>query len=103
PGVPVYPGAGQRIRISSIEGRPSQSLSYFAAGSVEMVEQFFREEMKSAGWERHDPPLRLPPGSPVTLFFERERLESSVLIVPQSGTSASFVMVTLTGDPEELS
>ena len=103
PGVPTYPGAGQRLHISSVGGRPAQSLSYVASGSVGMVEQFYRDEMRAEGWQRLDPPVRLPEGSPLTLFFERRGLESSVLIVPQDGMSGAFVMITLTGDAEDAS
>lgn len=102
-GLPVYPGAGQRLHVSTLEGRPSQSLSYVAMGSVAMVEQFYRDEMEGTGWRRLDPPVRPPEGAPLPLFFERGKLESSVLIIPQEDASGAFVMVTLTGDPEEAS
>lgn len=103
PGLPVYPGATQRIVISSIEGKPSRSLSYQASGSPGMVEQFYREEMHADGWQRFDPPARLPAGSPVALFFERNGLESSLLIAPEEASTGAFVMITLTGDPADLS
>jgi len=103
PGMPLYPGASQRMLISSIEGAPSQSLSYRAPGSPAMVEQFYRDEMSAAGWRRFDSPTRLGGDSPVSLFFEREGLESSLLIVPQEASSGTFVMLTLTGDPADLS
>jgi hypothetical protein len=101
PRVPTYPRAGQRVHISALEDRPSQSLSYLASGSVGMVEQFYRDEMKAEGWRRLDPPVRLPEGSPVPLFFERNGLESSILVVPLEGSSGTFVMVTLTGEERE--
>lgn len=103
PGMPLYPGSTERMLVSSIEGTPSQSLTFQAPGSAPMVEQFYRTEMQAEGWQRFEPPVRLPDGSPVSLFFERDGLESSLLIVPQEGTTASFVMLTLTGDPEGLS
>jgi hypothetical protein len=103
PGMPLYPGAKQRMLISSIKGTPSQSLSYRAPGSPAMVEQFYRDEMSAGGWRRLDAPTRLGGDSPVSLFFERDGLESSLLIVPQEASSGTFVMLTLTGDPADLS
>jgi hypothetical protein len=101
--LPVYPRATQRILISSIEGTHTRSLTYQAPGSAAMVEQFYRDEMHAEGWRRFDPPARLPPGNPVALFFERDGVESSLLIAPQEGSSSTFVMITLTGDPANLS
>ena len=103
PGLPVYPGATERIAISSGDGSAARSLSFLAKGSPAMVEQFYRGEMRAAGWRLLEAPVKMPPGAPLPLFFEQGALESSVLIVPQEGSSATFVMVTLTGDPEELS
>ena len=103
PGLPVYPGATQQTAISSRQGPPAQSLSFLASGSVTMVEQFYRGEMRAAGWRILEAPVRMPEGAPRPLFFERGKLESSVLIMPRDSASGAFVMVTLTGDPEELS
>jgi hypothetical protein len=102
-GLPLYPRATERVLISSIEGPPWRSLSYSAPGSPRMVEQFYRDEMSARGWRKLDPPVRLPEGSPVSLFFERNGLESSLLTVPIEGSTGAFVMVTLTGDPTGLS
>src|SRR5262245_28029967 len=101
--LPVYPRATQRLLVSSIEGKRSRSLTYQAPGSAAMVEQFYRDEMHAEGWRRFDPPARLPAGNPVALFFERDGLESSLLITPQEGSSSTFVMITLTGDSADLS
>jgi hypothetical protein len=101
PEMPTYPGADRKVLLASDDGRATRSLSYWAPGSIEMVEQYYRERMAGEGWSALEPPARLPPGAPRTLFFDRAGAEAGVVVVPQEEASGSVVVLTLT-DPLEV-
>lgn len=100
PEIPTYPGAEEKVLLAADEGRDTRSLSYSAPGSPAMVEQFYRERMTAEGWTALEPPARLPPGSPLTLFYDRDGYEAGVVVLPREESSGSLVVLTLTA-PEE--
>jgi hypothetical protein len=94
--VPAYPGA-QGMLVSSVEGRPAQSLMFLAASSPANVADYYKQEMKSFGWNRIDASTE-PRGPDFSvLSFDKRGAECSILLVADAETGGTLAMVTLTG------
>jgi len=97
PGLPVVPGARNRILIRSAEGPPVTSMMFTVDDSPDGATSYYLNELRSLGWSRMIPPGQSPLDSMKTMFFEKGQDECYVVAGPGGRTGESFVMVMLSG------
>jgi len=97
PGLPVLPGARNRILIRSAEGPQVTSMLFTVDDSPDSAASYYLNELASLGWNRMVPPGQSPLDNMKAMFFEKGRDECYVVAGPGARVGESFVMVMLAG------
>lgn len=95
-GVPTVPGASGKLLVEQADRAGTSSLTYSASTSPQSAARFYLQQMKAFGWER----LVSPAGSELAgswvLFFQKDGVECSVVVMADPEAGASMVLVTRT-------
>ena len=96
PGLPVIPGARNRVLVRSVTGPATTSLTYTVSDTPEGTAAFYDRELGVLGWERLMPPVEPPIGGLKALFFQKGGDECYLVTGPGQRPGEAIVMVTLT-------
>jgi len=96
PGFPKYPGASGNTLISSAEGPLSRNLTFVVPASSTTIADFYRSEMSSRGWSPL-PPLGSGGSDLRLLFFEKDGVDCSVMLMPIGQAGQTLAMVSING------
>ncbi len=96
PGLPVIPGARNRVLVRWVTGSAATSLTYTISDSPRNAAEYYAKALASRGWgpsgTAGDPPV----GNFKMLFFEKDGDECTVVAGPGGGPNETVVMLTLT-------
>jgi hypothetical protein len=96
PGLPLFPGARNRVLVRSASGPSATSLTFTINDSPEGAAGYYERELAARGWHRLVPPGASPFGDLKALFFERGGEESYFVAGPGAQPGETTVMITLT-------
>jgi len=96
PGVPVIPGARNRMLVRWVTGASASSLTYTVDDQPQNAAAYYANALTGRGWRPAGPAGNPPTGEFTMLFFEKDGDECSMIAGPGGSANETVVMLTLT-------
>ena len=96
PGLPVIPGARNRVLVRSAYGRQATSLMFTVRDTADSAAAYYQRELAVQGWRRLEAPSNASFAGLRTLFFQKEASECYVVAGAGGRAGESAVMIMLT-------